>query len=113
MKFASIVLLAGSASAVTSVSKISNWNPCLAFNKCATAGWACCNLVKKSWAELDTTGTMICADPTQYNGIVPSSVTTYGGGMYLCSKNQLIAASGAVQLAGATIATAVSAMYLM
>ena len=85
MKFASIILLAGSASAVTGVDKITDWNPCLAFDKCATTGWACCNLVKSSWTTLDTSGTMICADPTQYNGIVPSTVTTYGGGMYLCS----------------------------
>ena len=108
MKFTSLVLLVASASAAGPA----DWTVCID-QTCKTKTYACCNMITTSASAIDTTGSMICADPATVNGLIPSG--TYTNGRFLCSTTQLkafIKATGAVQLAAGGALAAASAYYL-
>ena len=108
MKFAGIVMLVASASAIS----IPDYMDCLPGQTCASATFKCCNLITSSFGTVATAGTMICGDPTSGYGIIPSTTTTaYGGGRFACSKKQMLG-NGAVQLAAGGVAALSAAFYL-
>ena len=108
MKFAGIVILVASTSAIS----IPDYMDCLPGQTCTTSTFKCCNLITSTFGAVATGGTMICGDPTSGYGIIPSTTTTaYGGGRFACSKTQMLG-TGAVQLAASGVAALSAALYL-
>ena len=108
MKFARIVMLVASSSAIG----IPDYMDCLPGQTCTSSTFKCCNLITSTFGVIATGGTMICGDPTSGYGIIPSTTTTaYGGGRFACSKTQMLG-DGAVQLAASGVAALSAALYL-
>ena len=108
MKFTSLVMLVASASAAGPA----DWDACIQQN-CSSTTYVCCNLITKSYSNTASAGSMICADPTTANRIIPAAKTN-GGGRFVCSTTQLLKSIGAINLAASgAVAAAVSALYLM
>ena len=73
MKFTSLVLLVASASAAGPA----DWTVCVD-QTCSTKTFACCNMITIASGTINSTGSMICADPGTAYGLIPSGTYTNG-----------------------------------
>ena len=88
MKFSLLALVASVTAApnliATDGDTAYQWSVCLKAADCKDS-WVCCEAKTDEKDAKLTTSTYICTDPTQHNGIVPTSGGKMAGWSYFCS----------------------------